>query len=182
MEELLPELKNYMERNGNRWEDEIVQMQRNAKEVREAQHRLRLANVTDDIVNLHCGNCGSFICSSEDIKKVSGMHHIVVSSDIREKIVLRQSLKPRHVDVTNGTTLGGDAFCSNRTCIYKHKIGGIMQYKMMDFPVLAIKNICLKNLDGRPLPSARQWSKVGFKVESIDGTDLTMIVNQRLVD
>jgi hypothetical protein len=177
MVELIPFLKKHMDHNRNRWEGQILQMQRYAKEEREAQSRQRRSVLIDDKVNLHCGNCGTFICSSDDVKKICGMHHIVVT-DIREKIVLAQSLQPKHVDKTNGVILGGSTFCSNEMCVYKYKIGGIVQYRKMEFPVLAIKSVCVKTCNGEMLPSAKQWSKVVFKVESIDTAELGTIIQQ----
>lgn len=183
MEELVPVLKNYMEENRNRWEDEILEMQRNAKCMRELQLTQREAGRTDVTAYLHCGNCGSLICCSDDIKKICGMHHIVISEDIRTRIVLERSLEPKHMDRHNDLTLGGHVYCSNKNCIFKHKIGGIIQYRKLDFPALKIKKLSVKDIDGNLLPgSTRQWNKVCFKIESIDMTDMKFIIRQRSLD
>lgn len=174
MNRIVLELQIYIEDHQNIWEREIQKMQELQMHTEELKKEQRRANMTNDEKELRCMNCSKFICFSSDIRKIQNSHHIIIDEDAQKRIISVRSPYPIFMD--EDLQFDGGIFCGNVDC--QRVLGGVCEYRHVEFPLIAIKNIRVvdKNGNGRTF---KKWKKANFEPEQFTLDDLRGIVERR---
>ncbi|KAL4231411.1 Interferon-induced helicase C domain-containing protein 1 [Mactra antiquata] len=174
MKQIVPHLQVYIEDHPNIWENElrVIQLQKMYEERDKAQQRLDA--LTPDIKTLHCLNCDKFICFSADIRRIQQSHHIVINEDIKSRIIMQRNPYPKFME--DELKYDGDTFCGNPIC--QHKLGGVCEYKHVEFPLISIKQFRVKEKDGSS-ERFKQWKKASFIPEPFTLDNLRDVVIRR---
>lgn len=172
MLDLIPHLKACIENDRNKWEINVMTIQRQAKAQRDNDRLNQASNMIAGPVRIHCKNCAAYLCSTNDLRVVAGMHRVIIAPEIREKVVMDESFQVKHCSRQNGTSLGGNAYCRTDKCIFKHRIGGIMEFKKAHFPTLTLESISFRDNEGKPLFFKKKWGKIPIQIEPIEIEEL----------
>lgn len=175
MLQIVPHLKAFLEDHPNLWDRELLQIQEEAKRLEDLSETARKKNMLDEAVEVQCFNCSQPICTSEDIKTIQNAHHIVVNEDWADKLILLRSPVPLFEE--EDLKYDGSAICSNGTC--HSKVGGVCEYKHMEFPLLNIKCLRFVNKDGKDGRTYKKWKKINFLIEELSLDHLRQIVERK---
>ncbi|XP_052268251.1 interferon-induced helicase C domain-containing protein 1-like [Dreissena polymorpha] len=169
MNPIVPHLQAFIDDRVNLWENELLTIQTEMKEERDREKERRRLNMVNQ-VQFQCLNCSAFICRSDDIKCIMGVHHIITDPDADERLRLERDA-PYFVE-PEGLEYGGQVYCANVSC--QLKLGVIctfFKYKYIDFPLISLKAFRVVNPDGTG-KSYKVWKNVPCKIADFTFDDL----------
>ena len=167
MNELVPELQKYLERDDNNWEEEMFKIQQSMFDVELQKKRKRESEMNYTSVSIQCLNCHTEICKSHDIKKIKNVHHIIVGLEAAKNFLFCSSSGGFDDEELE---YSGTITCVN--CFYD--LGCICIYKDTQFPMLKISS--WRDAHGK---SYKTWKKVPYWIETFTLDDLRDVVEQR---
>ena len=109
---------------------------------------------------------------SSDVKRIQGVHHVVIDETFHERVTFAKAGNPRFADET--IQFSGKLIC--REC--GDSLGVICIYKGMDFPVLTIQKILIVDMNERQT-TCKQWKQVPFHVSQLGTDDFREILETR---
>ncbi|XP_053394123.1 ATP-dependent RNA helicase DHX58-like isoform X2 [Mercenaria mercenaria] len=172
MDAVVPALQRYIHENPNKWEKELRDMQEHQKLLEDMKQEQRVANRSDDDMEFRCLNCSQFICMSSDIRTILDSHHVVVNEEVNDRLVSVRGRNP--VLLKDDIESRGCIFCAE--C--QRKLGGICEYRRVEFPLIVIKNFMVvdKNGDG---DNFGQWKKANIDIQQFSLDDFKQVVRMR---
>lgn len=174
MNRAVPELQRYIEDDPNKWEEELYQMQLEAKLKEEAKKKRREAQMKEGDVELKCLNCSAFICFASDIRVIQKAHRIVVNEDVKTRLVLERRPIPKYFE--DELKFDGSTYCGANNC--RHELGGVCEYKHTEFPLIKIKNCVVVDRNGKS-ETFKTWKKANLRLEHFTLDDLREVVERK---
>ncbi|XP_052225926.1 antiviral innate immune response receptor RIG-I-like isoform X2 [Dreissena polymorpha] len=174
MNRIVPQLQEFIDANGNLWEKELLQIQKEMKEQRAREKENKRRNMLGDL-EFQCLNCGAYICLSSDIKCFNKDHHIITHPDINERIRMESGFV--NFQEPEGMEYGGQIFCAEITC--QENLGSICTLKNAEFPLVTLKAFRVEKPDGTGR-SYKRWKEVPCEIAEITVDGLSDAVDARL--
>ncbi|XP_052763808.1 interferon-induced helicase C domain-containing protein 1-like [Mya arenaria] len=174
MNEIVPELQEYLEKPENNWEKEMLEMQKVIKDKEDQMQRERTDNMSDDACEFQCMKCSSLICLSEDIRTIEGRHHIVINIEVNGRLKLKRG-KPKFFG-PDEPQVGGKIFCMKSDC--QNELGTLCTYKDIVFPLIRLKlvRVVNKNGDGNKY---KQWKQLTCRIQELSDDKFCSLVEER---
>lgn len=175
MNEIVPHLQAWIEDHQNLWEEELFQRQEKRKQLEELKTQLKEQSMVDGPVEVQCLNCSTFLCMSDDIKKIQNSHHVLVNEEFARRLRMIRSPVPEFEE--EDLKYDGAVYCSKPDC--QGKLGGVCEYKHLEFPLFKIRYLRFVDRNGRNGRNYKKWKKINFYIEPFTLDDLRQIVENR---
>lgn len=169
---IVPHLQDDIEENPNLWERESLVIQEYNKQMEDLQARAQRCAMVNGPAEIQCSNCSTPVCMTDDVRTIQNAHHIIVNSEFAERLIMLRSQIPEYEE--EDLKYDGTSICSNPDC--RRELGGVCEYKTLEFPLLKLKCI---NFIGRNGGSFKKWKKVPYFIQEISLDDLREIVEER---
>ncbi|NXO30488.1 DDX58 helicase, partial [Cisticola juncidis] len=131
----------------------IHQLQMKEKILRDSRKNKTKCEVVEGKINLLCGKCKAYVCSTDDIRIIKESHHTVLGDAFKERYLTKAHRKPVQFD---GFEKKSKMHCRNTEC--QHDWGIIVKYKTFDnLPVIKIKSFVLENVETGTQMEFQKW-------------------------
>ncbi|NWW04169.1 DDX58 helicase, partial [Oreocharis arfaki] len=132
----------------------IRDLQMKEKRLRDSKKNKTKYKVVEGKINLLCGKCKAYACSTDDIRYVSESHHTVIGDAFKERYITKLHKHPVRFD---GFEKKSKMHCRNTDC--QHDWGITVKYKTFDnLPVIKIKSFVLENIETGTQMDFQKWT------------------------
>lgn len=170
MNEAVIDLERTIEANRNNFEIQQSKLQFEASLKRDMKQKRKAERLRDDEFEFRCFHCDNFICMSSDIKKIQDAHRVCIADNVEERVNFHRSPIPQFEE--SDMKMDGDTSCGS--C--QHTLGGVCEYKGIEFPLLKVQNFRLIDRNGKG-SHHKKWKGVPCRIQEIDTVDLLKFVN-----
>ncbi|NXL94155.1 DDX58 helicase, partial [Alectura lathami] len=119
----------------------VHSLQMKEKVLRDSRKKEIRPKVKEDKMNLLCGKCKAYACSTDDIRVIQESHHTVLGEAFKERYITKPHKKPLQFD---GFEKKCKMYCQNSNC--QHDWGITVKYMTFDnLPVIKIKSFVMEN-------------------------------------
>ncbi|NXC42753.1 DDX58 helicase, partial [Penelope pileata] len=120
----------------------IYSLQMKEKVLRDSKKREIRPKLVQGKMNLLCGKCKTYACSTDDIRVIKESHHTVLGEAFKERYITKPHKKPFQYD---GFEKKSKMYCRNSNC--QHDWGITVTYMTFDnLPVIKIKSFVVENV------------------------------------
>ncbi|NXI83099.1 DDX58 helicase, partial [Rhipidura dahli] len=131
----------------------IRDLQMKEKKLRDSRKNETKYKVVEGKINLLCGKCKAYVCSTDDIRVIKESHHTVIGDAFKERYITKPHRKLVQFD---GLEKKSKMHCRNTGC--QHDWGIIVKYKTFDnLPVIKIKSFVLENVETGTQMDFQKW-------------------------
>ncbi|NXA89289.1 DDX58 helicase, partial [Melanocharis versteri] len=128
-------------------------LQMKEKILRDSRKNETKHKVVEGKINLLCGKCKAYVCSTDDIRIIKESHHTVLGDAFKERYITKPHKKPIQFD---GFEKKSKMHCRNTAC--QHDWGITVKYKIFDnLPVIKIKSFVLENVETGTQMDFKKW-------------------------
>ncbi|KFP10984.1 putative ATP-dependent RNA helicase DDX58, partial [Egretta garzetta] len=150
MNEAIEKLQNWDETTFAR---KIHDLQMKEKVLRDSRNKETKRKVVEGKINLLCGKCKVYACSTDDIRVIKESHHTVLGDAFKERYITKPHKKPIQFD---GFEKKSKMHCQNTNC--QHDWGIVVKYKTFDnLPVIKIKSFVVENVETGTQMDLQKW-------------------------
>ena len=171
---VVPVLQADIEDNQNLWERDSLIIQLEAKQIDDVEEENHRRTLTAEPMEIQCINCSTTICKSKDLRTIQKAHHILVNKEFADRLIMARSPIPAFQE--EDLKYDGQVFCSNPEC--RGDLGGVCEYKSLEFPLLSLKRLRFVKSDGQGA-CFKQWKRVACYIAELTLDDLREIVEER---
>ncbi|WAR21586.1 DDX58-like protein [Mya arenaria] len=175
MRKAIISLQDYIQRFPERFHSELKRFQEEAnldRKLKTLGTRRKLGMSGIGQFELKCLRCDSFICMSDNVKKVKEAHHVVVDETLPDRVDFVKGGATRFAD--DSIQFSGKVIC--KSC--GGNLGVICIYRNLEFPVPKIENFLVVDRNGRQ-NTCKKWKGAPFVVEKLSNEDFKEILEAR---